>query len=95
MAKKDPALRGLLDLLISAIADISDIKPYLRILVITPAPTVRPPSRIANRVPALRAIGFPSNTLNFALSPGITISTPSGRIISPVTSVVRMKNCGL
>jgi len=55
----------------------------------TPAPTVRPPSRIANRRPCSMAIGTISSTSKVELSPGITISTPSGRPTTPVTSVVR------
>ena len=55
----------------------------------TPEPTVRPPSRIAKRRPSSIAIGAISLTLMVTLSPGITISVPSGRITSPVTSVVR------
>ena len=63
--------------------------PHSRILVTTPAPTVRPPSRIANRSPSSSATGVISATSIVTLSPGITISTPSGSRMSPVTSVVR------
>ena len=63
---------------------------YSRIDVTAPAPTVRPPSRIAKRSPSSSAIGEIRRTLICTLSPGIAISTPSGRPISPVTSVVRM-----
>src|SRR4051812_8123096 len=63
--------------------------PYLRILVTTPAPTVRPPSRTAKRRPSSMAIGWISSTPNWVLSPGMTISWPSGSVIEPVTSVVR------
>jgi len=52
---------------------------YSRILVITPAPTVRPPSRIANLEPCSRATGTISSAVRLILSPGITISVPSGR----------------
>jgi len=62
---------------------------YLVIFETTPEPTVRPPSRIAKRRPSSMAIGAISLTLIVTLSPGITISVPSGRITSPVTSVVR------
>ena len=55
----------------------------------TPAPTVRPPSRIAKRRPCSIAMGAISSTSNFRLSPGITISVPAGRVTVPVTSVVR------
>ena len=54
-----------------------------------PEATVRPPSRIANRRPFSMAIGAISSTVIVVLSPGITISTPSFRVIVPVTSVVR------
>ena len=57
--------------------------------VTTPAPTVRPPSRIANRSSFSIAIGMISSTLIPTLSPGITISRPSGSATLPVTSVVR------
>ena len=59
------------------------------ILVTRPAPTVRPPSRIANRSPSSMAIGWMSTTTMSVRSPGITISVPSGRFTTPVTSVVR------
>jgi len=55
----------------------------------TPAPTVRPPSRIANRSSFSIAIGVINSTVICTLSPGITISTPSPRLTTPVTSVVR------
>ena len=63
--------------------------PYSMIEVTTPAPTVRPPSRTAKRSPCSHAIGVCSSTTMLMLSPGITISTPSGRRTVPVTSVVR------
>ena len=59
------------------------------ILTTRPEPTVRPPSRIANRRPSSIAIGLPSSTVISVLSPGITISVPSGNATVPVTSVVR------
>src|SRR5437762_9048463 len=46
--------------------------------VTTPAPTVRPPSRIAKRSPSSTATGVISSICIWMLSPGITISTPSG-----------------
>jgi hypothetical protein len=55
----------------------------------TPAPTVRPPSRIAKRSPSSIAIGAIRSTTICTLSPGITISVPSGNSQAPVTSVVR------
>lgn len=65
---------------------------YARIFVIVPAPIVRPPSRIANLIPSSIATGQISSPVNSTLSPGITISVPSGRVTVPVTSVVRKKN---
>ena len=62
---------------------------YLMILTTRPEPTVRPPSRIANRRPSSIAIGLPNSTVISVLSPGITISVPSGNATVPVTSVVR------
>jgi len=61
---------------------------YSRILVTTPAPTVRPPSRIAKRRPSSMAMGVISSPISRVLSPGMIISVPSGRRITPVTSVV-------
>ena len=62
---------------------------YSIILATTPAPTVRPPSRIAKRSPSSIAIGAINVATICTLSPGITISTPSGNSHAPVTSVVR------
>ncbi len=62
---------------------------YSIIFETTPAPTVRPPSRIAKRKPSSIAIGAISSTFIFTLSPGITISTSPGNSTFPVTSVVR------
>ncbi len=62
---------------------------YLTISVTTPAPTVRPPSRIAKRNSFSMAISFCNSTSTVMLSPGITISTPAGNVTEPVTSVVR------
>jgi hypothetical protein len=62
---------------------------HLRILVTRPEPTVRPPSRIANLRPSSIAIGWIISTRISVLSPGMTISVPSGRCTTPVTSVVR------
>jgi len=56
--------------------------------VIRPAPMVLPPSRIANRWPFSRATGAINLHSKLTLSPGITISTPGGRVTVPVTSVV-------
>ena len=46
----------------------------------TPAPTVRPPSRMAKRSFSSMAIGTISSTSIVTLSPGITISVPSGSV---------------
>ena len=54
-----------------------------------PAPIVRPPSRMANRCPFSIAMGAITLISTETLSPGITISTPGGRVTFPVTSVVR------
>ena len=58
--------------------------------VITPDPTVLPPSLTANLSCSSNATGVIKLTFISILSPGITISTPSGSFISPVTSVVRI-----
>jgi len=65
------------------------VRCYSTISVTTPAPTVLPPSRMAKFNPSSIAMGEISSTFITVLSPGITISTPSSRRISPVTSVVR------
>ena len=62
---------------------------YSMMSATTPAPTVRPPSRIAKRSSLSIAIGVISSTVISTLSPGITISVPSGNVATPVTSVVR------
>ncbi len=62
---------------------------YFSIVATTPAPTVRPPSRIVKRWPMSMAIGAISLTPSATLSPGMTISVPSGSSMVPVTSVVR------
>jgi hypothetical protein len=62
---------------------------YLMILMTLPAPTVRPPSRIAKLRPSSIAIGWMRLTFISVLSPGMTISVPSGSSTTPVTSVVR------
>ena len=63
-------------------------KNYSMILATAPEPTVRPPSRIAKRRPCSQAMGVMSSTVISTLSPGRHISTPSGRAMVPVTSVV-------
>jgi hypothetical protein len=62
---------------------------YCTISLIVPAPTVWPPSRIANRNPFSIATGVISSMTKLTLSPGITISVPAGSSATPVTSVVR------
>ena len=62
---------------------------YFRIFATTPAPTVRPPSRMAKRRASSIATGLISETTICTLSPGITISVPSGSSTAPVISVVR------
>src|SRR5438128_1516741 len=68
---------------------VCSLAPYLRILTTRPAPTVRPPSRIANRRPSSMAIGCIRSMCMSVRSPGMTISVPSGRLTTPDTSVVR------
>ena len=63
--------------------------PYSMIFATTPAPTVRPPSRMAKRRPSSIAIGLISFTVMLTLSPGMTISLSFGNSTAPVTSVVR------
>ncbi len=76
---------------LSGIASITfSASIYLAITsAITPAPTVRPPSRMAKRNSFSIAIGVINSTSICVLSPGITISTPSCNFTIPVTSVVR------
>ena len=62
---------------------------YSTMSLTTPAPTVRPPSRMAKRSSFSMATGVMRATSMETLSPGMTISTPSGRVTTPVTSVVR------
>ena len=62
---------------------------YSVILATTPAPTVLPPSRMANLRPSSMAIGLINLTLMLTLSPGMTISLSFGSSMAPVTSVVR------
>src|SRR5438270_9179570 len=62
---------------------------YSMMSVTVPAPTVRPPSRIAKRRPFSIAIGAMRLIVSDVLSPGITISAPCASSAVPVTSVVR------
>jgi len=66
-----------------------EAEAYLMIFVTVPAPTVRPPSRMAKPRPSSMAIGWISSTVTSVVSPGMTISVPSGSVMTPVTSVVR------
>ena len=61
---------------------------YSMIVATRPDPTVRPLSWIAKGRPWLIAIGWISSIVISMLSPGIHISVPSGRLQTPVTSVV-------
>ena len=49
---------------------------YDTTLVITPDPTVRPPSRMAKRICSSMGTGLISSISIFTLSPGLTISPP-------------------
>ena len=62
---------------------------YFSTLVTTPDPTVRPPSRMANRTLASMAIGEINSTSILTLSPGMHISASPSSLAVPVTSVVR------
>ena len=60
-------------------------------LATTPAPTVRPPSRMAKRSFSSIAIGTIRVTSMATLSPGITISVPSGSdTTTDVTGVAKL-----
>ena len=72
-------------LLIHALGTVST---YCIISLTTPAPTVCPPSLMANLSSFSIAIGVMSSTSAETLSPGITISTSFGNFTMPVTSVV-------
>ncbi len=62
---------------------------YSMISVTVPAPTVRPPSRMAKRRAFSMATSVISSISRLTESPGMTISTPAGSLTDPVTSVVR------
>ena len=80
--------RALLRLQLTRAADRGS-DDHLRIFVTWPEPTVRPPSRMAKPRPSSIAMGWMSVTVISVLSPGMTISVPSGSVMTPVTSVVR------
>ena len=63
---------------------------YFIIFVTTPEPTVFPPSLIANLPFSSKATGTINLTVKLAVSPGITISVPAGKVTSPVISDVLM-----
>ena len=67
---------------------LSVVSDYSITVATRPDPTVRPPSRIAKVRPWLIAIGWISSIVISMLSPGMHISVPSGRLQTPVTSVV-------
>ena len=69
--------------------DLGRTRCYAMISLTTPAPTVLPPSRMANRSSFSIATGMISSASIATLSPGMTISTPAGKVTIPVTSVVR------
>src|SRR5256712_8121683 len=62
---------------------------YSVISVTTPAPTVRPPSRIANRNSFSIATGVIRSIVIVTLSPGITISTPPPHLTPPPPPALR------
>ena len=82
-AEKPDLLRG------RAFRSVPGDQSYLAIAETMPEPTVRPPSRMVKRWPTSIAIGAISFTPSATLSPGMTISVPSGSSTVPVTSVVR------
>ncbi len=61
---------------------------YPNISEIPPAPTVCPPSRMANLSSFSMAMGVISSAVMVTESPGMTISTSLGSCMMPVTSVV-------
>ena len=65
------------------------VGPYSVMLLTTPEPIVRPPSRMAKRRPGSMGTGWISSTWSVASSPGMTMAPSSARITSPVTSAVR------
>ena len=82
--------RGILRLDTECTPDTQFISSYNYSMIVAtrPDPTVRPPSRIAKVRPWLIAIGWISSIVISMLSPGMHISVPSGRLQTPVTSVV-------
>src|ERR1051325_7285131 len=74
--------RAVIAALTFAACQLNDVShgAYSMMSVTEPAPTVRPPSRIAKRAPFSSATGAISSTLTLVLSPGMIISTPSLRL---------------
>src|ERR1041384_8080928 len=70
---------------------IVGLSVYSIIPATVPAPTVRPPSRIANLSPYSIAIGAINSITNPELSPGITISTPSFNVALPSRPAAQSK----
>src|SRR5215510_11139374 len=64
----------------SVLSRLASVACYSVILTTTPAPTVLPPSRMANRCFSSIAIGVISSTSIAALSPGMIISVPAGSV---------------
>src|SRR5579864_7097144 len=93
LERRDRVLAALLLVLFNhfsaAIYQLVDQHSYANISEMVPAPTVRPPSRMANLKPFSIATGVISSMVKATLSPGITISVPPGSSATPVTSVVR------
>jgi hypothetical protein len=85
-----PGIRVVLIFAVRTLQNVcNSLSHYAMTSVTTPAPTVWPPSRIANRTPFSKAIGVISSASNSMLSPGITISTPGFKVTLPVMSLVR------
>src|SRR5438477_2545421 len=92
LRRLDDLRRGLVDELVVVRLEADPdalLRHYASTFVTTPAPTVCPPSRMANRRPSSSAIGVMSVTSSVELSPGMIISVPVASFASPVTSVVR------
>ncbi len=86
---QDPLNRHPTDMRLHPQTSTATHQPYFKTFVTTPEPTVRPPSRTANRSPSSIPIGLPNSTSIAMLSPGMHISAPPINFNDPVTSVVR------
>src|SRR3546814_19672869 len=80
----DPRFRGDDALARAAAPGAAAPVRHLMIFATTPAPTVRPPSRIAKRRPSSIATGLLRVTAIFTLSPRIPTSLPSRRVTPPL-----------